>query len=296
MIRLLPAALTPRTASTSGRASSTRLGSPTAPTPTCGRPALRPANGVASVPWRVFYRVTDSERYLPPLSSGGRGDASSDHSPHGGARAPSRRPNSSSLRSPPRHLARRPTSLNSDIEANVVLVAPTSTGQSAGTAQATGPSTGLPIPPNNVIPFDLVKTAASIVWWGDSSNNKLLGALITSALGQNVVPMSRTVLEGSTVTGRDQEPRRWSPLPRATSDPNGFVVNVATDPSITVFQDVNGNPISYFDGQEYRSLQADYVASGDGTILPWSYRAALHLRSVGPAPRGRLRPPRSSGR
>jgi hypothetical protein len=30
---------------------------------------------------------------------------------------------------------------------------------------------------------------------------------------------------------------------------------------------VNGNPISFFDGQEYRSLQADYIAAGDGTIL-----------------------------
>jgi hypothetical protein len=39
------------------------------------------------------------------------------------------------------------------------------------------------------------------------------------------------------------------------------------DPSITVYQDVNGNPISFFDGHEYRSLQADYVAAGDGTIL-----------------------------
>jgi hypothetical protein len=153
-----------------------------------------------------------------------------------------------------------------DIESNVVLVAPTATGQSAGTTQTTGPNTGLPIPPNNVIPFDLIKTAASIVSSGDSNNDKILGAFITSALGQNTVPMSRTVLEGSTVIGEIQDPE-GGVLYTSYLDPNGFVVNIATDPSITVYQDVNGNPISFFDGQEYRSLQSDYIAAGDGTIL-----------------------------
>jgi len=40
-------------------------------------------------------------------------------------------------------------------------------------------------------------------------------------------------------------------------------------PSITVYQDVNGNPISFFDGQEYRSLQATYIAAGEA-------RSSLH--------------------
>ena len=40
-----------------------------------------------------------------------------------------------------------------------------------------------------------------------------------------------------------------------------------TNLGITVYQDVNGNPIQYFDGKTYHSLQADYVASPDGTII-----------------------------
>ncbi len=225
--------------------------------------ALRPANGATSIPWRVLYRVTDSERYLPPISSGVA--ATPQITPL--MAVPVLEPASdflfAQLGSGSSESANNP--LN-DIESNVVLVAPTATGQSAGTTQTTGPNTGLPIPPNNVIPFDLIKTAASIVSWGDSNNDKILGALITSALGQNAVPMSRTVLEGSTVLGEIQNPE-GGVLYTSYLDPNGFVVNVPTDPSVTVYQDVNGNPISFFDGQEYRSLQPDYVAAGDGTIL-----------------------------
>ena len=240
--------------------------------------ALRPANGVPSVPWRVFYRVTDSERYLPPLSSGVA--ATPQITPL--MAVPVLEPATQFLFAQVNaETSGSATNPLNDIEANVVLVAPTSTGQSAGTTQATGPNTGLPIPPNNVIPFDLVKTAASIVSWGDSSNNKLLGALITSALGQNVVPMSRSVLEGSTVIGEIQNPA-GGVLYTSYLDPNGFVVNVATDPSVTVFQDVNSNPISYFDGQEYHSLQADYVASGDGTILYYIQPPSTYDPSVQP--------------
>jgi hypothetical protein len=225
--------------------------------------ALRPAKGSTSMPWRVLYRVTDSERYLPPVSSGVA--ATPQITPL--MAVPVLEPASNFLfaRSGSGSSGSSNNPLN-DIESNVVLVAPTATGQSAGTTQTAGPNRGLPIPPNNVIPFDLIKTAASIVSWGDSNNDKILGALITSALGQNAIPMSRTVLEGSTVIGEIQNPE-GGVLYTSYLDPNGFVVNVATDPAITVYQDVNGNPISFFDGQEYRSLQSDYVAAGDGTIL-----------------------------
>jgi hypothetical protein len=220
---------------------------------------LRSAQGATSMPWRVLYRVTESERYLPPKSSGVA--ATPQITPL--MAVPVLEPASdflfTQLGSGSSGSAKNP--LN-DIESNVVLVAPTPTGQSAGTTQ----TTGLPIPPNNVIPFDLVKNAASIVSWGDTNNGKLLGALITSALGQNTVPMSRTVLEGSTVIGEIQNPA-GGVLYTSYLDPNGLVANIATDPSITVYQDVNGNPISFFDGQEYHSLQSDYIAAGDGTIL-----------------------------
>ena len=38
------------------------------------------------------------------------------------------------------------------------------------------------------------------------------------------------------------------------------------NPHTLVYQDVNGNPIQYFDGQTYRTLQADFVPTVDGTI------------------------------
>jgi hypothetical protein len=36
--------------------------------------------------------------------------------------------------------------------------------------------------------------------------------------------------------------------------------------AISVYQDVNGNPVQYYDGKTFHSLQADYVATGDGTV------------------------------
>ena len=50
-------------------------------------------------------------------------------------------------------------------------------------------------------------------------------------------------------------------------DPNGLTVNVPAKLGVTVLADVNGNPIQYFDGKVYHSLQSDYVASKDGSIL-----------------------------
>lgn len=74
-----------------------------------------------------------------------------------------------------------------DIEANVVLIAPTASGASIGTVPTTGPNAGQPTVPNNVIPFDLTKTLATPVNWGDTNNAKLLGQIVTSILGLNTV-------------------------------------------------------------------------------------------------------------
>ena len=154
-----------------------------------------------------------------------------------------------------------------DIEANVVLAAPTASGLSAGTTPTTGPSAGIPIVPNNVIPFDLVKSTNPVVTWGDTANTKLLTQLITSALGQNTVPMSANVLPGSTLMATVTDPASGQTLYSIYTDPNGLTVNVPLNFGVTVYQDVNGNPIQYFDGHIFHSLQADYVASPDGTIM-----------------------------
>ena len=121
--------------------------------------------------------------------------------------------------------------------------------------------------PNNVIPFDLAKTAASIVNWGDTTNAKLLGQLVSSALGLNTVSMSALVPPGSTKVTDVLDPVSGAPLYSVYTDPNGLTANVATQFGITVYQDVNGNPIQYYDGKTYHSLQADFIATPDGTVM-----------------------------
>ena len=44
-------------------------------------------------------------------------------------------------------------------------------------------------------------------------------------------------------------------------------MNVSTRFGIIVYQDVNGNPIQYYDGKTYHSLQADFIATQDGTVM-----------------------------
>jgi hypothetical protein len=63
------------------------------------------------------------------------------------------------------------------------------------------------------------------------------------------------------------DPVNGGPLYSIYSDPNGLTVNVPTNFGITVYQDVNSNPIQYYDGKTFHSLQADYVASPDGTVM-----------------------------
>jgi len=217
--------------------------------------AMRSAKGNVSVPWRLLYRVTYSERFLPPISN-----------------AAIVIPQITPVMAVPVEdnaadflfqkigtLPRPASNPANDIEANVVLAAPTTTGVSAGSIPTKGP--------NNVIPFDLVKIVSSVIDWGDSANTKTLTQLITSILGLNVVTMSPSALAGSTRVADIPDPASGSPLYTIYTDPNGITVNVPARFGVTVYQDVNSNPIQYYDGKTYHSLQADYVASPDGTIM-----------------------------
>lgn len=226
--------------------------------------ALRQAQGNASIPWRLLYRVTYSERFLPPVSTGSV--AIPQITPI--MAVPVLNPAKDFLFQTMTSTAPRPANNPAnDIEANIVLASPTQSGLSAGTIPTTGHGVGLPVQPNNVIPFDLLKTAATIVNWGDTNNAKLLTQLITSVLGTNTVKMSPSTLPGSTLVTQVADPVDGGTLYTIYTDPNGLTVNVPTNFGITVYQDVNGNPIQYFDGKTYHSLQADYVASTDGTLM-----------------------------
>jgi hypothetical protein len=71
---------------------------------------------------------------------------------------------------------------------------------------------------------------------------------------------------GSTKLFDVTDPVDGGPLYSVYQDPNGLTVNVQGKAGITVYQDVNGNPIQYYDGKTFHSLQADYVATTDGTV------------------------------
>src|ERR1700722_19491249 len=226
--------------------------------------ALRSAQGNASIPWRLFYRVTYSERFLPPISTGST--AIPQITPV--MAVPVLNLASDFLFQTMASTGPRPAhNPANDIEANIVLASPTQSGLSAGTIPTTGPGVGLPVRPNNVIPFDLVKTAATPVNWGDANNAKLLTQLLTSVLGTNIATMSTSALPGSALVAQVADPVNGGTLYTIYTDPNGLTVNVPTNFGITVYQDVNGNPVQYFDGKSYPSLQADYIASPDGTVM-----------------------------
>ena len=133
-------------------------------------------------PWRLLYRVTYSERFLPPDL-----DADVGRIPQitplmavpvldAGVRLPVPRPLRARGRG--RRTTRRTTSRRTSCSSRRPRPA-----RAAGTLADRGPYMGLPLPPNNVIPFDLLKSSTPIVSWGDSANSKLLTQLITSALG-----------------------------------------------------------------------------------------------------------------
>ena len=214
-----------------------------------------------SIPWRLLYRVTYSERFLPPISTAAIvvpqitpvfavpvtnpvGDFL--FQPVGG--------NTSSARNP-----------DNDEQANIVLVAPTASGLSIGVIPTTGAGQGLPVLANNVIPFDIVKNTASLINWGDSVNAKLLSALNLSVTKQNTVPMTGLRPAGA-IKQTDVSDPAGKVIYTVYVDPNGMTINVPVTAGIVVYQDVNGNPIQYYDGTNYFTLQADYVATSDGTI------------------------------
>jgi hypothetical protein len=231
--------------------------------------AMRSAQGNTSIPWRLMYRVTYSQRFLPPVS-----DAS--------AVVPQITPVMAvPVTNPAANFLSQPTGSTSpapannpanDIESNVVLVAPTQSGLSAYSTPTSGPNPNMPVLPNNVIPFDLFKGFTTVLnygitSWGDTVNTKILTQLMTSVLGQNAVVMTASVLPGSTKVADVLDPVGGGVLYTVYLDPNGLTVNVPAKVGITVLADVNGNPIQYFDGKTYHSLQADYIASPDGTIM-----------------------------
>ena len=214
-----------------------------------------------SVPWRMFYRVTDSERFLPPISN-----ASTIVPKITPVFAvPVLNPVSDFLFQPPGSNTTSPLNPDNDVEANIVLVAPTASGLRIGTVPTTGSSEGLPALANNIIAFDISKNAASLVNWGDTANAKLLTALTLSITRQNIVAMACIVTPGSTKITDVVEPD-GSVVYTVYLDPNGLTINVPASPGVVVYQDVNGNPIQYFDGKIYHTLQADYIPSVDGTI------------------------------
>ena len=225
--------------------------------------AMRSAAGNISIPWRLLYRVTYSERFLPPVST----EATVVPQITPVMAVPVLNPASDFLFQNIGTLPRPAHNPANDIEANIVLAAPTVSGMSPGTVPTTGPNVGMPVLPNNVIPFDLVKATVPIVNWGDTNNAKLMTQLLTSVLGLNTVPMSPIVLPGSTLVAQVMDPVNGGPLYSIYTDPNGLTVNVPTNFGVTVYQDVNSNPVQYYDGKTFHSLQADYIASPDGTLM-----------------------------
>ena len=189
--------------------------------------AMRSAHDNPSLPWRLLYRITHSERFLPPLSI----DTTI---------TPCITP---LLAIPVVNLAsdflfttessQSNQNPANDIESNVVLVAPTN----------------LEIV-NNVI---------------QASSLDILN-LINSILGLNTVPMTGHAPIGSTRVIDIVDPV-GALVYSIYTDPNGLKINVGANPNIIVYQDVNSNPIQYFDGKTYHSLQKDYIASPDGTTM-----------------------------
>ena len=86
-----------------------------------------------------------------------------------------------------------------------------------------------------------------------------------SVLGVNTVPMTAFAPAGSAKV-RDVAEPGGSSLYTVYVDPDGLIINVPVRPGITVYQDVNANPIQYYDGKTYRSLQSNYIPTVDGTI------------------------------
>jgi len=248
--------------------------------PEAGAAALRTAQppNTTSIPWRVLYRVTDSERFLPPISN----DIPVTPSISPVMAVPVTNAATDFLFMNINNTGTRPSSNPAnDIDANIVLVSPSASGLSVGSTPTTGPLKGTTVLPNNVIPFDLVNLSSNpIPNWGDRNNSALLSKLLRSVLGLNTMTISNYVAPGSTEKAVIMDPISGGVLYTVYTDPNGYTVNVATNSSITVYQDVNSNPVQYYDGKTYHSLQADYIASQDGTLMVYIQPPANYDQST----------------
>src|SRR5262249_16868124 len=94
-----------------------------------------------SIPCRLFYRVTYAERFLPPIST------ASTIVPQITPvfAVPLLNPVDDFLFQPPGSNTVSPHNPHNDIEANIVLVAPTASGLRIGTVPTTGSGQGLPV-------------------------------------------------------------------------------------------------------------------------------------------------------
>src|SRR5262249_29516950 len=97
--------------------------------------AMRSAFGNVSVPWRLLYRVTHSERFLPPVST----DAVVIPQITPVMAVPVLNPASDFLFKDITILPRPAHNPANDVEANIVLAAPTASGMSVGSVPSTGP-------------------------------------------------------------------------------------------------------------------------------------------------------------
>lgn len=215
--------------------------------------ALRSAQTTTSYPWRILYRVTYSERFLPPIS--GYIPPVPIIKPI--VAVPVTNQASDFIYAPKSSLGSNPSNMYNDIEANIVLIAPSQYGGQLSSSNKL----------NNNLTFDTAKNISTIVNWGDTKNSKLIQQLLMSALGSNVLSAIFSTNTNNIVTPVQVFDTTGQLIYTTGPDVNGNTLNILANPNYTVYVDPNGNPIQYFNGSIYVSIQQNYVASTDGTIM-----------------------------
>ena len=126
----------------------------------------------------------------------------------------------------------------------------------------------MPMLPNNVIPFDLFKTFTTVVNWGDTTNAKLLTQLLTSVLGLNTVPMS-AIRPARRHRGRQcARPRhRRRPLHHLSRPQRSHRQCALPTSASSSIRTSTATLSSTTTARLFHSLQADYVATTDGTVM-----------------------------
>jgi len=205
--------------------------------------AMRSAQANNSIPWRILYRVTYSERFLPPLSSG--------------------------ITPPPvitpliavptlNATALKYSITHNNANAGVVLITPTTDGSDVTSSQNAYKF-------GNVLKFDTTSLN-----WGGSKNVKLLTSLLTSALGvQNTLKLSASYPSNSVKSSMQISDVKGRLVYTAYTDMNGLVYNISNlGSNLSVYIDVNGNPLQYtLDGKSFTAILANYLPSPDGTVM-----------------------------